>query len=284
VAEYWGTPAQQAAFDRIARRIIALEVEHAISAAIALPDDPNHSRLTASLAAAWSELGALPNAVAADIVLGERLDLALDRRLRELAVEQRLLLARVKPTDREGKQMAATIAAVTARRAALHARQDSLYADFRANPSIAPGEWVRITIPAGDGVRRQRATGRLLEMRQDSVMWMSPGAKPRTVVLSDKAILERVASRRGHAWEGALIGLVAGNVAARIKRGSFDDEGEIRALVLTPFGALIGGLLGSTIYSEEWVPVIWPIGRVTAAPTGTGLGLRWSLPPFRGPR
>ena len=281
VQEYWGSPAAQVAFDRIARELSALEVDHAAEVARRNSDDPLLRRLSAGLDAARRELAALPNPAMADVVFSERLDGALERRLRELAVEQRLLLARVKPEDPEAHRMAAVIAALNARRGELHAHQDALYAQYRAEPTLSAGEWIRVSLPSQPERGPRRAEGRLLELHQDSLLWKPSGSAPRSLRLPSGASLERVVSRRGHAWEGAFIGLVGAAGIGRIKRGTYDDEFRLRAIAFAPAGAIIGGLVGSMIYSEEWAPVTWPGGRVVLAPAGTGVGIRWS-PPLRG--
>jgi hypothetical protein len=46
-------------------------------------------------------------------------------------------------------------------------------------------------------------------------------------------------------------------------------------------GALIGGLMGSTISSETWAPVVWHRESSLTAPAGTGVGIRWTPPSGR---
>ena len=280
VQEYWGSPAAQVAFDRIARELSALEVDHAAEVARRNSDDPLLRRLSAGLDAARRELAALPNPAMADVVFSERLDGALERRLRELAVEQRLLLARVKPDDPEAHRMAAVIAALNARRGELHAHQDALYAQYRAEPTLSAGEWIRVTLPSQPERGPRRAEGRLLELHQDSLLWKPSGSAPRSLHLPPGATLERVVSRRGHAWEGAFIGLVGAAVIGRVKRGTYDDEFRLRAIAFAPAGAIIGGLVGSMIYTEQWAPVVWSRSASSTSAAGRGIGLRWALPPL----
>ena len=280
VQEYWGPPTAQVAFDRIARELSALEVEHPAEVARRNADDPLLRRLSAGLDAARRELAALPNPVMADVVFSERLDAALERRLRELAVEQRLLLARVKPEDPEAHRMAAVIAALNARRGDLHAHQDTLYAQYRADPTLSAGEWIRITLPPGVGRGARRAQGRLLELRRDSLLWQTGGSAPRALLLPKEATIERVVSRRGHAWEGVMLGLVGAAVIGGIKRGPFDDETGIRTILFAPVGAVLGGVIGSMIYTEQWAPVVWYRSATSTSAAGTGLGVRRALPPL----
>lgn len=280
VQEYWGTPTAQVDFDRIVRELMALEVEHPAEVARRNADDPMLRRHSARLEASRRELAELPNPATADVVFSERLDGALDLRLRELAVEQRLLLARVKPEDPEARQMTAVIAALEARRTALHAHQETLYARYRAEPTLSAGEWIRISLPSGVGSGARRAQGRFLAMRQDSLLWQPSGSTPRALLLPREATVERVVSRRGHAWEGALLGLVGAAVAGGTKRGSFDDETELRTMVYAPVGAVIGGLIGSMIYTEQWAPVAWYRSATASGPAGIGVGVRRSLPPL----
>jgi hypothetical protein len=280
VREYWAAPQAQQAFDRISQALATLEVQHAAAAATARPGDQAMVRLTGALLASRVELASLPNPAMAQIVFAGRLDAALDRRLREVAVEQRLLLARVKAGEPEAERMAAVIAALAGRREALHAQQMTLHAQYRAEPTLSAGEWIRVSLPSQPERGPRRAQGRLLELHQDSLLWQPSGSAPRSLLLPPGATLERVVSRRAHAWEGAFIGLVGAAVIGRIKRGTYDDEFRLRAIAFAPAGAIIGGLVGSMIYSEEWAPVVWPGGRVVLAPAGTGVGIRWS-PPLR---
>ena len=280
VQEYWGSPAAQLAFDRISRDLTLLEIQLVEATARSAPTDPAVVRLAASRDAARRELVALPNPQMAEIVVAERLDGALDRRLRELAVEQRLLLARVKPEEPEGRRMAATVAAVSARRDALHVRQDSLHARYQAEPTLSAGEWIRITLPPGVGRGARRAQGRLLELHQDSLLWQTGGAGPRALLLPKEATIERVVSRRGHAWEGAMLGLVGAAVIGGIKRGPFDDEAGIRTILFAPAGAVLGGVIGSMIYTERWAPVVRYRSATSTSAAGTVIGLRWALPPL----
>lgn len=280
VAEYWAAPDAQKAFDRISYELATLEVQHAAAAATATPGDQAMVRMTGALLASRVELASLPNPAMSQIVFAGRLDAALDRRLRELAVEQRLLLARVKPEDPEAQRMAAVVAALSGRREALHEQQQTLHAQYRAAPTLSAGEWIRVSLPSQPERGPRRAQGRLLELHQDSLLWKPSGSAPRSLRLPPGATLERVVSRRGHAWEGAVIGLVGAAVIGKIKRSPYDDEGGLRAMLFAPAGALIGGLFGASIYTEEWAPVAWPGGRVVLAPAGTGVGIRWS-PPLR---
>lgn len=283
VQEYSGSPAAQLAFDRISRELIALEIEHVVVAARSTATDPAVVRLATSRDAARRELTALPNPVVAEIVYAERLDGALDHRLRELAVEQRLLLARVKPEEPEARQMAEVVKAVGARRDALHAEQESLHNRYQADPTLSAGEWIRITLPAGVGRGARRAQGRLLELHADSLRWQPSNAASRALLLPREATIERVVSRRGHAWEGAFLGLLGGAVIGGVKRGSFDDETGIRAVVFAPVGAVVGGLVGSMIYTKQWAPVVWYRPTTSARAGGTGVGLHWLLPAVRFP-
>lgn len=278
VQEYWGSPAAQLAFDRISRDLTLLEVQLVEATARSAATDPAVVKLAASRDAARRELVALPNPQMAEIVLAERLDAALSRRLRELAVEQRLLLARVKPEEPEGRRMAATVAAVSARRDALHVRQDSLHARYQAEPTLSAGEWIRITLPPGVGRGARRAQGRLLELHQDSLLWQTSGSGPRALLLPTDATIERVVSRRGHAWEGVMLGLVGGALVAQSPRYA-DDRGLI-TIVYAPLGAALGGLIGSMIYTERWAPVVWYRAATSSGAAGTGIGLRWALPPL----
>lgn len=281
VQEYWGSPAAQLAFDRISRDLTRFELEHLEAAARSAASDPAVVRLATSRDAAQRELAALPNPLMAEIVFAERLDGALDRRLRELAVEQRLLLARVKPEEPEGRRMAAVVAAVGARRDALHARQDSLHARYLAEPTLAAGEWIRITLPPGVGRGARRAQGRLLELHQDSLLWQTSGSAPRALLLPKETTIERVVSRRGHAWEGVMLGLVGGALVARSPR--YADDRSLVTIVYAPVGAALGGLIGSMIYTERWAPVVWYRTATSTSAAGRGIGLRWALPTIRLP-
>jgi hypothetical protein len=281
IREYWGAPAAQHAFDRISRELIALEIEHATAAARSDPADPAAVRLATAKDAAWRELAELPNPLMAEIVFAERLDVALARRLRELEGEQRLLLVRVRPEEPEARRMAAVITALADHREALHARQDALHARFRAEPSPGAGERIRITIPAGMERESRRVEGRLLELYGDSLLLARTSGTSTVIRLPLDATIERAVSRRGHALEGALLGMISAGVLGGRKRSPSDDESGLRSVVYGSVGALIGGLMGSTISSETWAPVVWHRESSLTAPAGTGVGIRWTPPSGR---
>lgn len=281
IREYWGAPAAQSAFDRISSELIALEIDHATAAARSDSADPATIRLAEAKDVARRDLAGLPNPLMAEIVFSERLDMALARRLRELGVEQRLLLVRVRPEESEARRMAAVVTAIADRREALHARQDALHARFRAEPSPGAGERIRITIPPGAERESRRVEGRLLELYGDSLLLARPGGASTAMRLPLDATIERAVSRRGHALEGAFLGMISAGVLGSRKRSPSDDESGLRSVVYGSLGALIGGLMGSTISSETWAPVVWHQESSRTAPAGTGVGIRWTPPSGR---
>jgi hypothetical protein len=272
VREYWAAPEAQPAFDRISRDLTELEIKHTIAVAQGDSLDPATIRLGEELDEARRELAALPNSLAAEIVVAERFDIALAARAKALALQQRLMLARLDSTDAEARRMVAVVGAIAARRDALHARQDTLHARFLAEPSPAAGEYIRVRLRPGDHV----VEGRLLEVRGDSLLLARMGGTPTAIRLPFDATIERAVSRRGHAVEGALIGLVGAGWIGSRSRSPFDDERGLRGVVYGSLGALIGGLMGSTIYSETWAPVVWQRASSLTAPAGMGVGVRWA--------
>jgi hypothetical protein len=279
IREYWGPAAAQDAFDRIASKLISLEIDHATAAARSDSADPVTIRLAEAKGAARRDLSALPNPLMAEIVFSERLDIALLEQSKELALQQRLMLARLTPTDPEARRMAAVVGAIAARRDALHQRQDTLHARFLAEPSPAVGEKIRVTLPLGGGDGRARVVeGHLLELRGDSLLLTRMGGTSTAIRLPLDATLERAVSRRGHTLEGAFLGMISAGVLGGRKRSPSDDESGLRSVVYGSVGALIGGLMGSTISSETWAPVVWHRESSRTAPAGTGVGIRWTAP------
>jgi len=278
VEEYRATSAAQAAFDRVSDVLAALEVQYTTATATTDSADRRLLVLVEALRASRAKLAALPNPAVAQIVFAGELDRALDRRLRELAVEQKLLLARVRPEEPEAKRIASVITALRTRRETLHAQQATLYAAYRAEPTLSEGEWIRLTLRPSDGRPVQRAQGRVLAIRSDSLFWEPAGLAPPAIGLPPDASIERVVSRRSHPWEGALVGLVTGSVIGRTDRGTGDDEQGLRGLVFGAIGTVIGAFVGSTIHTEKWAAVRWANSRVVAAPSGAGLGIQWRLP------
>jgi hypothetical protein len=263
-----------ASFERIARELVELEVQHAEL----LPGEPALARVTEQLARKRAELAALPNPVVAELVLLRRLDKPFLDRVTELVVKRRLLMARVGMDDPEFKTLTARIRGNRDRVKEVGSRAEALRAIYSAAPTIPVGEWVRVTVPEAAPGSLRRAEGRVIGLSGDTLTWQRALREPNSIQLPPDAVVERVVARRGRGWEGAALGLVAGGVIGKIRRGPYDDQADLRLIVFAPTGALIGGLLGSMIQAEEWAPVGWRHARIVLAPAGLGGGLGWALP------
>jgi hypothetical protein len=150
-------------------------------------------------------------------------------------------------------------------------------------PSLAPGQRVRVTIPAL-GLERHADT--FVALRNDSIVLDSV-----TCALSNLTRLDRYRGRGRKTWKGALIGAGSGvalGALIGLARGGTLDMGawgKIRGVgVMAVFaaafgetGAVVGLIVGSTLKGDRWQRV--PLGRVrvSVAPTRNGIGVGASI-------
>lgn len=156
--------------------------------------------------------------------------------------------------------------------ALLHAQQDS-------SVTVEAGDRVRVWQPQA-GIRGRTFT--LESWTSDSLVVLAPDANATTQL--SKRNIEQFKLRRAdgsHLWDGVLIGsgvgLVADAVWSTVTCSNIDHAIHVSCVIYAPIilsavtvlpGAIVGGVIGATIPSYEWISVdLGPaVGPVNSRP------------------